>query len=56
MKYYAVKLGHVWRMHKCSSPEEACEYLFGIKLRRDIQWKDLGTRKAEAVKTLRTLD
>lgn len=55
MKYYAIKLGHVWRMHKAVSPEQACDYLFGIKLRKDMQWKDLGTRKQEAVKAWKKL-
>lgn len=53
--YFAVKLGETWRLHKCNSPEVACEYLFGIPLRKDIQWKNLGTKKVEAVKAWRKL-
>ena len=55
MRYYAVKLGHVWRLHKAESPEVACEFLFGIPLAAHVKWRDLGTRKAEALKQWRAL-
>lgn len=54
-RYYAVKLSSTWRMHKSYSAKESCIACFGIPLRSDMAWKDLGTTKSEAERRLRKL-
>lgn len=53
--YYAVKYGHVWRMVKAKSANEAANYLFGIHLSYCEDHKNLGTTKPSAVKKWREL-